>query len=91
MKFFINPGTRSYLRELASEFGDSTNGIRVELNLLSKAKLLSIEHTGRTIQYSANTEHPLFQEIQNIVKKNMGIDKVMGRFLVCFTSEMFKD
>ena len=35
MKFFMNPRTRAYLRELASEFGESTNSIRVELNRLS--------------------------------------------------------
>ena len=32
VKFFLNPGTRSYLRSLATEFNESTNAIRLELN-----------------------------------------------------------
>ena len=27
MKFFLNPGTRAYLRELALEFDESTNAV----------------------------------------------------------------
>ena len=56
MKFFLNPGTRTYLRELAAEFGESTNSVRVELNRLSKGKLLSSEYAGRTIEYRANSK-----------------------------------
>ena len=29
MKFFLNPGTRAYLRGLATEFDESTNSVRV--------------------------------------------------------------
>ena len=53
MKFFMNPGTRAYLRELASEFGESTNSVRVELNRLSIAKIISAENVGRTTEYQA--------------------------------------
>ena len=31
LKFFLNPETRAHLRGLADEFGESTNGVRVEL------------------------------------------------------------
>ncbi|HPI15850.1 MAG TPA: ArsR family transcriptional regulator, partial [Spirochaetota bacterium] len=37
LKFFMNPETRSYLRSLAEEFGESTNAVRVELNRLENA------------------------------------------------------
>ena len=49
IKFFMNPGTRAYLRELALEFNESTNSVRVELNRLSKAKIITSENVGRTI------------------------------------------
>ena len=77
MKFFLNPGTRSYLRELASEFDESTNSVRVELNRLSKAKIISAENVGRTIEYHANTEHSLFIELQSLVRKYAGVDKLV--------------
>ena len=56
MKFFLNPETKSYLRQLSSEFGESTNGIRVELNRLVKAKLLKSRHRGRVVEYQANID-----------------------------------
>jgi len=40
LKFFLNSDTTSYLRGLESEFGESTNSIRVELNRLEEAGLL---------------------------------------------------
>ena len=77
MKFFLNPGTRAYLRSLADEFGESTNSVRVELNRLSEAGLLESADEGRTKVYRANTAHPLFPEVQRIVAKTVGLDKVV--------------
>jgi hypothetical protein len=34
LKFFLNSSNTSYLRDLAAEFGESTNAIRLELNHL---------------------------------------------------------
>ncbi len=80
-KFFLNPHLSSYLRELASEFGESTNGVRVELERLTKAGLLKKKTNGRTIKYSANTSHPLFPELNSIVCKYFGIDKIVDEIL----------
>jgi hypothetical protein len=77
LKFFINPDTTSYLRELADEFGESTNGVRVELNRLQKAGILESRSEGRTILYNANRKHPLFPEIRRIVAKTVGLDRLV--------------
>ena len=76
LKFFLNPGTRAYLRGLATEFGESTNAIRVELNRLTEAKLLKSVNSGRTVEYRANKQHSLFKDLQSVVKKFVGLDKV---------------
>ena len=76
LKFFINPETKAYLRELAKEFGESTNSVRLELNRLTKANLLVSHSSGRTILYNANTEHSFFSDIQNIALKYVGIDRI---------------
>jgi DNA-binding transcriptional ArsR family regulator len=76
LKFFLNAKSKSYLRSLAKEFGESTNSVRVELNRLTKAGLLKSEESGRTVVYSANESNPLFPEIHNLVKKNLGLDAV---------------
>ncbi len=81
MKFFLNPGTRAYLRELASEFGESTNSVRVELKRLSQAKIITSENVGRTIEYHANEEHSLFNELQSLVRKYAGVDNLVETLL----------
>jgi predicted transcriptional regulator len=78
IRFFFNPETKSYLRELAKEFNVSTNSVREELNQLTKTKLLKSEKNGRQVYYSAETSHPLFPELKAMVSKVMGIDQVIG-------------
>jgi hypothetical protein len=77
IRFFFNPETRSYLRELAKEFNCSTNSVREELNQLTRIKLLTSKKSGRQVHYKANQEHPLFPELKSMVSKVMGIDQVI--------------
>ena len=77
VKFFLNPTMKSYLRELASEFEESTNSVRLELNRLKEAGLLESEAKGNLVMYNAKTTHPLFPEIKSIVSKITGIDSVI--------------
>lgn len=77
LKFFTNPQTTAYLRGLADEFGESTNGIRVELNNLTEAGYLESKAEGRTKLYRANTKHPLFTELHSIAAKTLGITQLV--------------
>ena len=77
VRFFFNPDTRSYLRELAKEFDVSTNSVREELNQLTSISLLKSEKSGRQVFYTANQKHPLFPELKSMVSKVMGIDQVI--------------
>jgi predicted DNA-binding protein YlxM (UPF0122 family) len=77
VRFFFNPGTRAYLRELAKEFNVSTNAVREELNQLTKTHLLQSEKKGRQVFYTANQKHPLFPELCSMVGKVMGLDQVI--------------
>ena len=77
VKFFLNPTMKAYLRELASEFEESTNSVRLELNRLKEAGLLESEAKGNLVMYNAKTTHPLFPEIKSIVSKITGIDSII--------------
>jgi hypothetical protein len=77
LRFFLNPRSSGYLRQLAKEFNESTNSIRVELNKLSDAKILCSHRQGRQKLFRANTDHPLFEDIRNIVMKSTGINLVI--------------
>ncbi len=81
LKFFTNSSATAYLRGMAEEFGESTNAIRHELNNLSKAGYLISHEDGRMIKYQANTQHPLFNEVKNLVHKYLGIDKIIDQIL----------
>jgi hypothetical protein len=81
LKFFTNSHATAYLRGMAEEFGESTNAIRHELTNLSKAGYLVSSEEGRTILYRANTQHPLYNEVRNLVHKYLGIDKIIENIL----------
>ena len=81
LKFFMNPESSSYLRGLAEEFGESTNAIRVELNRFEKAGLLESEALGNKKMFKANVTHPLFMDLQQIVQKTFGIDKIVDQLV----------
>ncbi|HSG67338.1 MAG TPA: nucleotidyltransferase domain-containing protein [Bacteroidales bacterium] len=81
LKFFLNSNASSYLRNLESEFGESTNGIRLELNKFEKAGLLASRMSGNKKLYSANTSHPLFNDIHNILLKYIGIDQIISKVI----------
>ena len=62
---------------MASEFEESTNSVRLELNRLKEAGLLESEAKGNLVMYNAKTTHPLFPEIKSIVSKITGIDSII--------------
>lgn len=77
LKFFLNSKTTAYLRNLESEFGESTNSIRVELNRLTEAGMLTTEPSGNKKLFRVNTQHPLYKELHNIVLKYVGLDQII--------------
>lgn len=79
LKFFSNSANSAYLRSLADEFGESTNGVRVELNRLADAGLLESTPAGNTILYRANTNNPLYPELKNMVSKYLGFDRIVDQ------------
>lgn len=81
MKFFLNSSTKAHLRGLASEFGESSNSIRIELNRFEEAGLLHSLRDGNKKVYRANCNHPLFSDIHNIVMKESGIDRVIDKVI----------
>ena len=81
LRFFLNSDSRSYLRRLESEFGESTNAIRLELNRFEEAGLLVSSMDKNKKMFRANTRHPLFNDIHSIVKKSMGLDQLIEKII----------
>ena len=81
VKFFVNIANRGYLNSLANEFGESTNSVRKELNNLTKAGYLVKKDSNNKVIYSANVNHPMFDILQSIVRKHLGIEDIVSRVL----------
>ncbi|WP_222842538.1 hypothetical protein [Thermoflavifilum thermophilum] len=77
LRLFLNPASEGYLRGMAEEFHQSTNAIRVELNRFEEAGMLVSETRGNKKIYRANTAHPLYPDIRNILMKYVGLDQVL--------------
>jgi len=82
LKFFLNTQNTGYLRSLESEFGESTNAIRYELNKFTSAGLLTKRNVNNKKLYQANTNHPLFPEINRILRKYVGIDEIIDKVVL---------
>ena len=77
MRLFLNPDQQIYLRGLSSEFGISPSQIKSELNQLENANLLKKQKVGRQNFFKANKSHPIFKELQSMVKKALGMDQII--------------
>ncbi len=81
IKFFVSQANRGYLNGLATEMGESTNAIRKELNHLHDAGYLQKVKQNNKVQYKANTKHPLFDVLQKVVLKHLGLEDVVDTVL----------
>ena len=51
--------------------------MRLELNRLEEAGMLSSELEGNKKYFQANKQHPLFSDVQSIVRKYVGLDRII--------------
>ena len=81
MKFFLNSKNTAYLRNLEEEFGESTNGIRLELNKFEKAGFLTSSKEGNKKLFTVNTKHPFYKDLNKIILKMTGLNYVIDYIL----------
>ena len=81
LKFFLNSNAKAYLRGLETEFGESTNAIRIEINRFEQAGMLKSKMVGNKKVFQANTTHPLFNEVHNILLKYVGFDHIIENII----------
>ena len=77
MSLFLNPGRIAYLRELADEHSASPSQVKAELEHLLENGLLLGDRNGNKVYYKANQGHPLFPELNSMVRKSLGMDRIL--------------
>jgi hypothetical protein len=80
-RLFLNSNTYGHLRGLQAEFGESSNAIRLELNRFEQAGLLTSHSESNRKVYAANTSHPLFPEINSLLRKHLGLDQLIEKVI----------
>ncbi len=81
MRLFLNRRQHSYVRELAQDFDVSPSQVKHELDNLNNSGLLKSHKDGRQVLYRANKQHPLFPELQSMVRKSLGMDSIVDSIL----------
>jgi hypothetical protein len=81
LKFFLNGNNKSYLRGLETEFGESSNAIRIELNRFEDAGLLVSSTEGNKKIYQANKRNSIYNDIHSLLMKFVGIDEIIEKVL----------
>jgi predicted nucleotidyltransferase len=71
----------AHLRDLARHAGLSAAAVQRELSALSALELVVPRRDGNRLYFSANTAHPLYQEIRSIVLKTSGIAPALQKAL----------
>lgn len=81
MRFFLNPDNFTYLREISEDLSTSPSQVKQELDQLKQANLLVSHKKGRQILFGANKNHPIFNELHSMVKKSLGMDKILDSII----------
>ena len=90
LKFFLNTSNTAYLRNLESEFGESTNSIRLELNKFEESGLLNSYSESNKKIFKEQLDNYLNKVRTGLLDKNIfyrlvntseAVDKVLRDFL----------
>ena len=84
----LNPQRWLHLRELARLTGASPGTLKKELDALTSVGLLRLQKVGNQTQFSANTGHPVFQELSALVRKTTGLRDVLALALAPLASQI---
>jgi predicted nucleotidyltransferase len=77
----LRPESSLHVRELARLTGASAGSLHRELRLLADLGLLLREEVGRQVHYRANTSHPVFPELSQLLRKTAGLVDVLRQAL----------
>lgn len=69
----MRPDQQIHLRELARVIGAAPGTLKTELDALCEAGLLRAERVGNQVRFCANTAHPVFPELQALIRKTIGL------------------
>ncbi len=79
---FMRPDEKMHLRELARQTQAAPGTLKKELDALCHVGLLTSERVGNQVQFQANQGHPVFAELQALIRKTTGLADVLRQALL---------
>lgn len=73
----MHPDQRVHLRELARRTQSAPGTLKAELDALCRVGLLLSERVGNQVQFRVNQLHPVFRELQGLVRKTIGLSDIL--------------
>jgi predicted nucleotidyltransferase len=77
----MQPDQKMHLRELARQTQAAPGTLKKELDALCAVGLLRSERVGNQVHFQANPTHPVFAELQALVRKTTGLADVLRKTL----------
>ena len=77
----MQPEQKMHLRELARQTQAAPGTLKKELDALCQVGLLRSERVGNQVHFQANPDHPVFAELQALVRKTTGLADVLRQAL----------
>ncbi len=73
----LMPDRPMYLRQIARATGTSAGTMKKELDQLERVGLLARQRQGNQVQFVANRQHPVFEELSSLLRKTVGLADVL--------------
>ena len=85
---FTNPDRSFYTRQIVNTLNSGTGAVERELTKLERSGLVLIEKIGNQKHYSANRDAAIFQELQSILRKTVGLHDPLRSALAPFADRI---
>jgi predicted nucleotidyltransferase len=85
---FGHPERSFYTSEIVRNVHSGTGAVERELSRLQNSGLVSVERIGNQKHYRANRDSPIFEELQGIVLKTVGLTEPLSQSLAPYADKI---
>jgi len=85
---FGQPERSFYTSEIMRRVRSGTGAVERELSRLQRSGLVSVERIGNQKHYRANRESPIFEELQSLVVKTVGVAEPLRKSLTPYADKI---
>jgi predicted nucleotidyltransferase len=85
---FGHPERSFYTSEIVRRLNSGTGAVERELSRLRRSGLVSVERIGNQMHYRANSQSPIFEELQSLVLKTVALTEPLKKSLEPYSDKI---